>query len=63
MNPAGDVTVQVDRKVPMRDGIHLSTDIYHPAGMGSHGESQVPTVLFARHITMDQPRAFVSPAL
>jgi putative CocE/NonD family hydrolase len=31
---SGDIRVQLDRKVPMRDGVLLSADIYLPTGPG-----------------------------
>ena len=34
-----EVEMRLDVKIPMRDGVHLSADIYHPKANGpfSHG--------------------------
>ena len=45
MTTTSAVQVQVDRRVRMRDGVHLSADVYHPRGAGETPNSRVPTVL------------------
>jgi putative CocE/NonD family hydrolase len=30
------ITIERDIRVPMRDGVHLATDVYHPPGSGRH---------------------------
>ena len=45
MTTTSAVQVQVDRRVRMRDGVHLSADVYLPRGAGATENSRVPTVL------------------
>ncbi len=39
------VQVRIDQRVRMRDGVHLSADVYLPRGAGAAPGSRVPTVL------------------
>ena len=54
--PSGEPTVRRDVPVPMRDGVLLSADVYHPAGQGPHpvlvmrvpyGKEAAQTIVFA----------------
>lgn len=43
--PAYEVVVTRDRMVPMRDGVRLATDIYHPARNGAAVAERFPVIL------------------
>ena len=43
--PEYDVIIEKDVKVPMRDGVHLATDIYHPARNGQTLKQKLPSLL------------------
>jgi uncharacterized protein len=43
--PSGTITVAKDVMVPMRDGVHLATDIYLPAKDGARPEAKFPAIL------------------
>ncbi|HRQ88810.1 MAG TPA: CocE/NonD family hydrolase, partial [Bacteroidia bacterium] len=43
--PSPSVVVENDVKVPMRDGVSLATDIYHPAAEGVKLEGTFPVIL------------------
>jgi len=40
-----EVSVEQDVRVPMRDGIHLATDLYYPVNDGKPLDTPLPTVL------------------
>jgi uncharacterized protein len=48
-----EVTVQKDVMVPMRDGIHLATDIYLPTQDGQPLNQKLPTILDRRPYNKD----------
>src|SRR5579859_3487321 len=55
--PVHSVTFDMDVKVPMRDGVLLSADIYRPSGL-----APVPAILFRTPYDNGHPR-YVEPAL
>lgn len=47
--------------VPMRDGVHLATDVYLPQGVGSQSRGRLPTVLVRLPYDKRGPLAFMPP--
>jgi predicted acyl esterase len=43
--PGADVAIERDLMVPMRDGVHLATDVYRPAISGVAAEDRFPVIL------------------
>jgi hypothetical protein len=48
-----EVTVQHDVRVPMRDGVHLSTELFRPSGPGTSPDARYPVLLLRTPYAID----------
>ncbi len=60
-NPAYGIVIAKDVMVPMRDGVRLATDLYHPATGGAPAPERFPAILGRTSYDKNSPQMWVAP--